>query len=499
MKRILAILLSVSMLGIFCACGGSDTQTEADETKKKAESSALADDTSAEQTGEQTNAQTDNATEPDLKADEVLNEALTKRDAYKSFTYTSVTEFSIFGTTETVNGVEKFVSGDNTEYSSIFSAKTDGEESESKNTYYTDGKLYIDEEGELFCGPVSTEDLKAYLAKEATSAKIPMLAQTCKKFSIEKAEGGFTVTAEELDPAAVLALVDSDASMEGIDVEVSGNIVFNMNENGDIVSEKLAVTFKLSQSGISMELGISINGTFSDVNTLDDVTFDGVDFDEYKHVDDLFAAMELADVALQCIFHDSEYKIDYKLQLSDEDETETLTDVQNIVCNIGVDENYNTTFMMTVQRDFPMIPAKKTVVKLSQDESYTEVDGVKTAIEYSDELMSDLMYAYDEPVIASLGYASNIKIEKTADGTLYTFDISEDNAFIIADMLLARTISSDMSSADMDDIDVRSLKGEILVDNNGAPVYCMNKAEMVLTKENAPISFVYESKISANA
>ena len=497
MKRILAILLSVSMLGIFCACGGSDTQTEPDETKKKAESSALADDTSSEQTGESTDAPTATETERELTADEVLNDALTKRDAYKSFTYTSETSLEMLGTTETVNGVEKFVSADNTEYSNVFSAKVDGEESESKNTYYTDGKLYIDEEGELFCGPVSTEDLKAYLAKEATSAKIPMLAQTCKKFSIEKAEGGFTVTAEELDPAAVVALVDSDASMEGIDVEVSGNIVFNINENGDIVSEKLDVTFKLSQSGISMELGISISGTFSDVNTLDDVTFDGVDLDEYKHVDDLFAAMELADAALQCVFYDSEYKIDYKLQLSDG--TETLTDVQNIVCNIGADENYNTTFMMTVQRDFPMIPAKKTVIKLSQDESYTEVDGVKTAIEYSDELMSDIMYAYDEPVIASLGYASNIKIEKTADGTLYTFDISEDNAFIIADMLLARTISSDMSSADMDDIDVKSLSGEILVDNDGYPVYYMNKAEMVLTKENAPISFVYESKISANA
>ncbi len=509
MKKLISIILCIAALSVFAACNNGNTDT--DETKKPADQTSQAESTDSAtnvtngtegfETDAETDAQTDAQTEPELTPQDLIVNALSKRDAYSSYKYDANIVMSIFGEEMKMLGTEMFINKNgNISYAS-YSVDEDGEQSDG--TFYRDGVIYTTVNYEECCGKLSTKEFLDDFKKSSAMMEISSLLQSCTEFTAEKGENGtLTVKSSKMDFASLSEIMGIDNSdIAGMDMQVNGSVAVTIDANGDAVSEVFDITFKMGQAGITVEMPVKITSTLSQINSLASITFDENELKDYEPIQEIGAFMELCDISDACYEITGDCLIEYKLQVDQMGTHEQTVNVkfdydEEELCDI-IDLQIKEKF--TVGTD--SITADKSVF-MSPEGSYITENGVKTDVEYDEDAAAEFTNLYTEYVYGYPKIAQNVKITSEDGGKLYTFDIkknNETNVYIFLDALTKRSFEGDIGVDDITDKKVDYMKGEILVDADGNVVYYKNSAKIEITADDVTRTVIYETKVSAPA
>ncbi len=509
MKKLISIILCIAALSVFAACNNGNTDT--DETKKPADQTTQAESTDSatnvtngtegSETNAETDAETDAQTEPELTPQELIANALSKRDAYSSYKYDANIVMSVFGEEMKVLGTEMFINKNGSISYATYSVDEGGEQSDG--TFYRDGVIYTTVNYEECCGKLSTKEFLDYFKKSSAMMEISSLLQSCTEFTAEKGENGtLTVKSSEMDFTSLSEIMGIDNSdIAGMDMQVDGSVAVTIDANGDAVSEVFDITFKMGQAGITVEMPVKITSTLSQINSLTSITFDEKKLKDYEPIQEIGAFMELCDISDACYEITGNCLIEYKLDVEQMGAHEQKINVrfdydEEKLCDI-IDIQIKEKF--TVGTD--SVTSDKSVF-LSPESSYITENGVKTDVEYDNDASDEIMSVYTEYVFGYPEVAQNIKITSKDGGKLYTFDIdknNETNVYIFLNNLTKRSFDGDIGVDDITDKKVDYMKGEILVDADGNVVYYKNSAKIEITADGVTRTVIYETKVSPAA
>ena len=227
----------------------------------------------------------EDSSENGINGKKIVADAVAKRDNYKSYTYKSIVIMKMFDEEIRIDGIEKLISDDD---SVQFLMESFVGEQIADAKYYKDGVLYVNGETPC-CGELAAD--KFYSSDCIELRKMDWIADFSSYNALET-NGGYTVTTDGNMPESVIKAFDLSSVIPMDETpEVSGYATVVVDENGNIVSESFNMDITVSADGTPLELKITYNSEITDIDSLENITFDDEALSEYEQTDDILSVI----------------------------------------------------------------------------------------------------------------------------------------------------------------------------------------------------------------
>ena len=227
----------------------------------------------------------EDSSENGINGKKIVADAVAKRDNYKSYTYKSIVIMKMFDEEIRIDGIEKLISDDD---SVQFLMESFVGEQIADAKYYKDGVLYVNGETPC-CGELAAD--KFYSSDCIELRKMDWIADF-SSYNALKTNGGYTVTTDGNMPESVIKAFDLSSVIPMDETpEVSGYATVVVDENGNIVSESFNMDITVSADGTPLELKITYNSEITDIDSLENITFDDEALSEYEQTDDILSVI----------------------------------------------------------------------------------------------------------------------------------------------------------------------------------------------------------------
>ena len=227
----------------------------------------------------------EDSSENGINGKKIVADAVAKRDNYKSYTYKSIVIMKMFDEEIRIDGIEKLISDDD---SVQFLMESFVGEQIADAKYYKDGVLYVNGETPC-CGELAAD--KFYSGDCIELRKMDWIADFSSYNALET-NGGYTITTDGNMPESVIKAFDLSSVIPMDETpEVSGYATVVVDENGNIVSESFNMDITVSADGTPLELKITYNSEITDIDSLENITFDDEALSEYEQTDDILSVI----------------------------------------------------------------------------------------------------------------------------------------------------------------------------------------------------------------
>ncbi len=213
----------------------------------------------------------------------LVADAISKRENYKSYTYSSSIIMKMLENEISIDGVEKLIcDGKNTQF--LSESHLGGQLADAK--YYKDGILYLG--GEIpSCGELSAEDF--YTLDYAELQKMNWLADF-SEYTVLETDDGYAVTMNGILPETIIDAFDLESVLPTEESpKVSGYATVAIDENGNIVNEVFNIKITVSADGVQFETEIKYSSEITDIDSLVDVSFDEAVLANYQQTDNILS------------------------------------------------------------------------------------------------------------------------------------------------------------------------------------------------------------------
>ena len=315
----------------------------------------------------------EDSSENGINGKKIVADAVAKRDNYKSYTYKSIVIMKMFDEEIRIDGIEKLISDDD---SVQFLMESFVGEQIADAKYYKDGVMYVNGEAPC-CGELAAD--KFYSSDCIELRKMDWIADFSSYNALET-NGGYTITTDGNMPESVIKAFDLSSVIPMDETpEVSGYATVVVDENGNIVSESFNMDITVSADGTPLELKITYNSEITDIDSLENITFDDEALSEYEQTDDILSVIS-ADTSDDEVPSDTDTVTDSHIG---EAVTENVTDdVTTPVTDTEADKS-------TVRDQNPLSDAFKVVYKdingiTELRDRLSAIDGIRSVKDAAD-------------------------------------------------------------------------------------------------------------------